>query len=158
MKPYSTLAALLFFFSAASFTGASYAQKKSESDEIKAVIENFHAAITARDVKKMEELWVRDHHAILLNPRDKDPWVGWDAIKPHWQETFDFWSEVKVTVRAVPQVHVKRDTAWSVSVAEVEGKSKAGQAQRFKVLETAVFEKRGNRWLVASHHASRQPE
>lgn len=148
----------LLFFAVALIAGESNAQKKSDSDEVKAAIESFHAAITARDVKQMENLWVRDHHAILLNPRDKDAWVGWDAIKPHWQETFDFWSDVKVTVRAIPQDHVKQNTAWSVSVAEVESKSKAGQAQRFKVLETAVFEKRGNRWLIASHHASRQPE
>jgi hypothetical protein len=40
----------------------------------------------------------------------------------------------------------------------VEGKNKSGQALSFTIIETQVYEKRGDRWLMVSHHASRVPE
>lgn len=158
MKTLRNVAVLLFTGVLLVAGAAVHAQKKSDADEVKAVIEAFHAAITARDIKKMETLWAHDNEAILINPRDKDVWVGWDAIKAHWQDTFNFWSEVTVTVRAIPRVHVKQNAAWSASVSEVAGKTKAGQSLGYKVLETAGFEKRGGKWLLVSHHASRMPE
>ena len=43
-------------------------------------------------------------------------------------------------------------------VVGVEGKNKSGQALSFTIIETQVYEKRGDRWLMVSHHASRVPE
>jgi ketosteroid isomerase-like protein len=43
-------------------------------------------------------------------------------------------------------------------VVGVEGKNKSGQALSFIIIETQVYEKRGDRWLMVSHHASRVPE
>jgi hypothetical protein len=40
----------------------------------------------------------------------------------------------------------------------VEGKDKRGQALSFTIIETQVYEKRGDRWLMVSHHASRVPD
>jgi hypothetical protein len=38
------------------------------------------------------------------------------------------------------------------------GRGKSGQAHSFTIIETQVYEKRGDRWLMVSHHASRVPE
>ena len=48
--------------------------------------------------------------------------------------------------------------ASTTGVVGVAGKNKSGQALRFTIIETQVYEKRGDRWLMVSHHASRVPE
>jgi ketosteroid isomerase-like protein len=57
-----------------------------------------------------------------------------------------------------PQIHINQGTAQSTGVVGVEGKNKNGQALRFTIIETQVYEKRSDRWLMVSHHASRVPE
>jgi ketosteroid isomerase-like protein len=57
-----------------------------------------------------------------------------------------------------PQIHINQGTASTTGVIGVEGKNKSGQALSFTIIETQVYEKRGDGWLMISHHASRVPE
>ena len=98
-------------------------------------------------------------YVVLINPRDKAPAVGWDAVKKDWQErVFEFWAELKLSPKRAPHIHIDQTTAWTTGVVGVEGKNKSGQALSFTITETQVYEKRGDRWLMVSHHASRVPE
>jgi ketosteroid isomerase-like protein len=130
--------------------------QQSETDKVKAALDAFHAALSARDIGKMDVVWAHDADAMLVNPRDKSISVGWDAIKKNWETTFDFWSELKVTRMGGP-IHVSGNAAWCMGVAEVVGKSKAGDAVNSSVFESDVFEKRGDRWLMVKHSAWRVP-
>ena len=42
--------------------------------------------------------------------------------------------------------------------ADVQGRTKEDKPLSFRVIQTDVFEKRGDRWLLVSHHASRIPD
>ena len=107
----------------------------------------------------MQAVWAQEPYAVLVNPRDKAPAVGWDAVKKDWQDgVFAFWSELKLTPKQPPQIHINQMMASVIGVTGVEGKNKGGQALNFTVIETQVYEKRGDRWLIISHHASRVPE
>ena len=106
---------------------------------------------------KMDAVWAHDADAMLINPRDKNISVGWDAIKKNWEATFNFWSELKVTRTAGP-IHISGNIAWATGIADVVGKSKAGAAVNAPTFESDVFEKRGDRWLLVSHSAWRVPQ
>ncbi len=111
------------------------------------------------DIGKMQGVWAQEPYVVLINPRDKAPAVGWDAVKKDWQErVFGFWAELKLSPKQAPHIHVDQTTAWTTGVVGVEGKNKSGQALSFTIIETQVYEKRGDRWLMVSHHASRVPE
>ena len=139
--------------------GIGYAQQRSDSDNVKATIDAFHAALSNLDIGKMQNVWAQEPYVILINPRDKTPAVGWDAVKADWQDkVFGFWTELKLSPKQAPQIHVNQGTAWVTGVVGVDGKNKSGQALSFTIMETQVYEKRGDRWLMVSHHASRVPE
>ena len=136
-----------------------YAQPRSDNDAVTATIDAFHAALANLDIAKMQAVWAQEPYAVLVNPRDKAPAVGWDAVKKDWQDgVFAFWSELKLTPKQPPQIHINQMMASVIGVTGVEGKNKGGQALNFTVIETQVYEKRGDRWLIISHHASPVPQ
>jgi len=139
--------------------GISYAQQRSDSDNVNAAVNAFHAALSNLDIGKMQDVWAQQPYVVLINPRDKAPAIGWDAVKKDWQDAvFGFWAELKLSPKQAPHVHVDQTTAWTTGVVGVEGKNKSGQALSFTIIETQVYEKHGDRWLMVSHHASRLPE
>ena len=139
--------------------GIGYAQQRSDSDNVKAAIDAFHAALSNLDIGRMQNVWAQEPYVVLINPRDKAPAIGWDAVKKDWQDgVIGFWAELKLSPKQAPHIHVDQTTAWTTGVVGVEGKNKSGQALSFTITETQVYEKRGDRWLMVSHHASRVPE
>jgi len=139
--------------------GIRYAEQRSESDNVNAAVDAFHAALSNLDIGKMQNVWAQQPYVVLINPRDKAPAIGWDAVKRDWQDgVFGFWAELKLSPKRAPHIHVDQTTAWTTGVVGVEGKNKSGQTLSFTITETQVYEKRGDRWLMVSHHASRVPE
>ncbi len=137
-------------------TGPAIAQQ-SDTDKVKAALDAFSAALSSRDLGKMEAVWAPDANAMLINPRDKSPTVGWDAIKKKWEGVFGAWSELKVT-RTGETIRVSGNIAWMTGTADVGGKMSDGTASSFATLWSDVFEKRGDKWLMVSHSAWRVPQ
>ena len=146
-------------FGLALLPGNAVAQQ-SDIDNVKAAIEGFHAALSALDIKKMDDVWAHDAYVMLINPRDKTgPSVGWDAVRKNWEATFAFWSELKVTQKDGPHIHINGNVAWADGTSAVAGKPKAGDpVTSAPTYESAVLEKRGDRWVFVSHSASRVPQ
>src|SRR6516225_4484845 len=139
--------------------GIGYAQQRSDSDNVNAAVNAFHAALSNLDIVKMQDVWAQEPYVVLINPRDKAPAVGWVAVKKDWQDgVFGFWAELKLSPKQPPQIHINQGTASTTGVTGVEGKNKSGQALSCTIIETQVYEKRGDRWLMISHHASRVPD
>src|SRR5262249_2393489 len=136
-----------------------HAQQRSDSENVQAAVDAFHAALANLDIGKMQNVWAQEPYGVLINPRDKAPAVGWDAVKKDWQDrVLGFWSELKLTPKQAPQIHINQGVASTTGMVGVEGKNKSGQALSFTIVETQVYEKRGDRWLMVSHHASQVPE
>src|SRR5262249_21081272 len=139
--------------------GIGYAQQRSDSDNVKAAIDAFHAALSNLDIGRMQNVWAQEPYVFLINPRDRAPAVGWDAVKKDWHDgVFGFWAELMLLPKQAPLIHINQGMASTTGVMGVEGKNKSGQALSFTIIETQVYEKRGDRWLIISHHASRVPE
>ncbi len=140
-------------------TGVGHAQQ-SEIEKVQAGIDGFHAAISSLDIKKMDDVWVHEPYAVVVNPRDTTVTVGWDAIRKNFDDTvFKFWAELKVAPTSAPQIHISGTTAWATGLAVAAGKPKSGAAPiSSPTFESAVLEKRGDRWLIASWSAWRVPQ
>src|SRR5580692_4168668 len=93
----TTLSVLLLALPAAA--GSAKAQQQSEADKVKATLDAFHVALSALDLRQMEELWAHDADVMYIGPRDKGITIGWDAVKRKWESVFNFWSELKVTTQ-----------------------------------------------------------
>src|SRR5262249_5365455 len=108
--------------------GIGYAQQRSDSDNVNVAVNAFHAALSNLDIGKMQTVWAQEPYVVLMNPRDKAPAVGWDAVKKDWQDgVFGFWAELKLTPKQAPQIHINQGMASTTGVVGVEGK-KIGRA------------------------------
>jgi ketosteroid isomerase-like protein len=132
--------------------------QQSDTDAVRATLANFFVVLSSRDISKMEPLWVRDANVVLINPPDKAPSIGWDAVKKNWEARYDSFSEWSVTPKEASNVQINQGTAATTTLVSVQGKNKAGAPQGFSALVTQVFVKRGDRWLLVSNHASRVPD
>jgi ketosteroid isomerase-like protein len=134
-----------------------YAQE-FEVNEVKAVINALHAAISALDMSKMEPLWAQNNYVMSKQPPDKSISIGRDAVNKDWEADFQPLSELNVTQAEGPHIHVNGNVAWQMGIAKAVGKLKTGAAVNALVAETDVFEKPGGKWLLVSHTASRLPQ
>jgi ketosteroid isomerase-like protein len=133
--------------------------QQSDADKIKTTIDDFHAALTALDIRKMDDVWAHDPYVTVVNPRDKTISIGWDAVRKAFQEgVFSFWTELKVTQRDAAVIHVNGATAWSNGTTIAAGKPKSGGDVNAPTFETGILEKRGDRWLIVSWSAWRIPQ
>jgi hypothetical protein len=57
--------------------GKSYA---SDADGVKATINEFHAALTALDLAKMDAIWVHDDRVMDKEPLAKGATLGWEGV------------------------------------------------------------------------------
>ena len=151
----TTLSVLLLALPAAA--GSAKAQQQSEADKVKSTLDAFHVALSALDLRQMEELWAHDADVMYIGPRDKGITIGWDAVKRKWEAVFNFWSELKVTTQDGPHIHINNGIAWADSIAGVGGRLKAGASFNGPTFESLVLEKRGDRWLIVSDSTSRVP-
>jgi ketosteroid isomerase-like protein len=127
-------------------------------DEVKAAVEAYHIALVSLDVTKMAPLWAHEDDVMLINPRDKEVVIGWDAVQKDWETTFAPEAELKVTQTSGPYIRVVGDTAWATGIVNSEIKLKSGQAITALTFQTDVFEKRNGKWLIVAHVASRVPQ
>jgi ketosteroid isomerase-like protein len=150
----STRRTLIGFALAFGLGTATATAQAADTDQIKATIGAFKDALSALDDTKMEALWAHDSDVTLINPRDKIVSVGWEAVSKDWKATFDHLSQLTVTQKDGPYIHISGNVAWASGVALETGKLKAGDAiPETQIFETNVFEKRGDRWLLVSHSA-----
>ena len=138
-------------------TAAGHAQQQSDADKVKDALEAFHAALSARDIHKMEEVWAHDPDVMYIGPRDRIITVGWDAVRSKWESVFNFWTELKVTTQDGPHLRVNAGTAWADVIANVAGKPKNSLPVNGPTFESFVLVKRGERWLLAADSTSRVP-
>ena len=131
-------------------SGKSYA---SDADDVKATINEFHAALTALDLAKMDAIWAHDDRVMDKEPFAKAATLGWEGTRKNFEGSFGAIAEVKVTQGEGPNIQVQGDTAWAMGVAATEGKLKTGQVFGGPVFEADVFKKQDGHWLYVSHAA-----
>jgi ketosteroid isomerase-like protein len=105
----------------------------------------------------MMALWAQGPATVLLNPRDKEAAIGSEAVKKNWQETMGAWKSLKVSAKGTTTIQVNGNTAYRFTPEQAAGKFKTGKEGTFVALATTTFEKRGNDWLITTHHASTMP-
>ena len=129
-------------------------QADADTEAVKAAVYGIYAALSARDMRKMETFWVHDGNVVVINVPNKVPSIGWDACKKNWEAVINSFSEVSAKLKHDPHVHFIHGAASAISAIEVHGTTKDGQPESLSVLATQIFVKHGERWLCIVHHAS----
>lgn len=66
------------------------AEAQDAKQSVQKAIESFATALSSLDVNKMMALWSQAPDIVLLNPRDKEPAIGTDAVKKAGEKRLAF--------------------------------------------------------------------
>lgn len=97
---------------------------------------------------------------VNIGPSSTEILVGYeDAVANYWPPVFDRCSEIDVKFTSTAQIHVDGNFASVIGTESAELHPKAGgEARKFDLFVTNLFEKDGGHWLLISHHAHMIPK
>jgi len=129
------------------------ARESADVERINVASQAFVAAIAARDIEAMDKVWAHEPHAVFIGPLSTNVVVGWPGVRKAWETRFGQFDRVTISV-AESHVRVNRDVAWAVGMEKLQLLRKDGKTIEFDAFVTNVFERRDDRWLMISHHAT----
>jgi ketosteroid isomerase-like protein len=129
------------------------AQQTSDVERVNAASQVFIAAIAARDIHAMDNVWAHEPYATFIGPLSTTVVVGWDGVRKAWEMRFGQFDRVTISLT---ESHVRTHgrVAWAVGIEKVQLLRKDGNVLSFDAFVTNVFEERNGRWLMVSHHAT----
>jgi len=122
-------------------------------DHVNAVSQAFIAAIMARDIDAMDEVWAHEPYATFIGPLSTTVVVGWEGVRKAWQMRFSQFDRVTISVTE-SHVHMNGKVAWATGMEKVQLLRKDGKTVDLDAFVTNVFEDRNGRWLMVSHQAT----
>ena len=135
----------------------SFAQPSSDAEAIKTANAGYYAALSVRDAGALDRLWHHDGPVFNIFAVNKAPMVGWDAVKSGYEDLFNRFPELSVSM-ADPSVNQNGETAVVVGVESQKAKLRNGDTVSALLPATNIFVKRDGRWLMVHHHSSRPPQ
>jgi ketosteroid isomerase-like protein len=157
MRRFSTLVVIgLLLLGAIRATQAQMA----DIEAIQSASQRFVAAIGARDIAAMDNVWAHESYTSFVGPLSTTVVVGWDGVRQAWQMRFGQFDRVTISMDN-PHVRINGEVAWAVGMEKVELLRRDGKTISFDAFVTNVFENKGGRWLLVAHQATpvfRPPE
>lgn len=151
MKPFSR--ALLPLLLVVSGTASARADDKAD---VLAANTQVEQAFSKLDVKAIEASWAQDGSVSVIHPSSKAPILGWEAVQKTYADHPVRYKDFSVAMNN-PQVTTNGNVAWVIGIEKVYAHRANGDVLDISALTTNIFEKRGDKWLLVHHHASRMP-
>jgi ketosteroid isomerase-like protein len=154
MKPRNAaLATLMLSLALAILASASTAWADAKS-EIKALEDQFVAAVKAKDVDAIMRNYVPDQSLFVFDVVPPRQYVGAAAYRKDWQEFLGlFPGPISVEISDLDIVS-DHNLAYGHSTQHVAGADKAGKQIDLTVRVTDVYRKIKGHWLVTHEHVS----
>lgn len=111
----------------------------------------FYDAFHHLDIKRMEEVWLREPYITCAHPG----WPllsGWGPIMASWERIFEHTFEMRILF-ADTRIRVSTDLAVVLGTENIESRHDEGISHGV-VFATNVFERRGSLWYLVHHHGS----
>jgi uncharacterized protein (TIGR02246 family) len=136
-------------------SGGAYNQVMDEAEEaVRAVNDAFYAALSALDLERMGEVWLKEEWVRCVHPRS-DLLHGWADIERSWAEYFARASWTRVVPTSI-EVWIRGRTAIVICAENIT--EKEGAEVRVSVaIGTNVYQETEAGWRMVHHHASQAP-
>jgi ketosteroid isomerase-like protein len=134
------------------------ADSGTDARDVLAANQSFYQALSAGSIEGLSAACAHDPDVTALHETSTKVAIGWQEVLDNWKAVpFELFAELSV-VMADPVIKVNGTIARVVGLEKVRGKMKDGQDFAFTALGTNIYEKRGDKWLVVHHHASKAAE
>ncbi len=127
----------------------------TDGDAIRSLVDKEVAAINARDVTALSEIWSKEKDALLFDVPPPGRFQGWNEIGPLWKGFFDKVSEVHLSVDAV---RATSDGTLGYATYDWTMTGRLGSyALDDRGEATAIYRKEGGQWRLVHAHFSPAP-
>ena len=129
----------------------------SDNDAVSTALRSYYAALSARDLAAMEQIWSRSPDDVNVAPPVRPvAHLGWAAVKRNYEEYWSSLDALQVSMEQ-PTIKVQDDVAWAFGTAQAARRFKNGPASSGLTFETSIFVRRGGRWLMIFHQTALMP-
>ena len=134
---------------------ASSAPKSSGGDaEFKALIKQYYEAWSSANTDKPAPLYAKDPDLVFYDVAPLK-YTGWEEYKQGVQKNLlDQISSGVLTPKDDLKVNRRGNIAWTTVTGHFSAKMKDGKAMEMETRHTAIWEKRGGKWLIVHEHVS----
>jgi ketosteroid isomerase-like protein len=127
----------------------------SIEQEIKSKIEQFFQAMNTQNLEMMQNLIPKSETTVHVGTDEGEIWKGWSVLNEATKEQFENLEYYKANIRNLTiNVAESGDAAWYFHLLDAEIKSGNNLTQWEGARFTGVFEKQGDRWVMAQTHVS----
>lgn len=122
--------------------------------EFRALIERYYAAWNTLTTEAPAVFYAKDADLVFYDILPLK-YAGWEEYKAGVQKNFfDQMSSGKLTPQEDLRVERRGRVAWTTLTFHLSAKMKNGSAMELDARHTAIWEKRGGKWLVVHEHVS----
>jgi ketosteroid isomerase-like protein len=128
----------------------------SDANKVIAANAAYYKALSARDMRAMQDIWTCAHDNILIAPPvNPVTHVGWDAIKRNWERYWALFDTFSVSMGS-PTVNVNGSVAWVHGTETSHRRTKKGESSHSSNYGTNIFVKDDGdgRWRMVFHQAA----
>ena len=151
MKRISVVTLLLFILT----TPTVFSQKKAQSGELefKALIDRYYAAWSSLNPDNAAPLYAKDADLVFY---DLAPlkYTGWAEYDKGVRNVLGGFATLKLTPNNDLKVTRHDNVAWTTVTFHLSAKEKSGGQMEADGRHTAIWEKRGVKWLIVHEHFS----
>jgi ketosteroid isomerase-like protein len=125
--------------------------EQSEIDQVKQVNDAYYAALSARSLPAMEQVWTLTNDDINVAPPTRPvAHIGWDAIKKNYQQFWSTLDELTVAMEQ-PTIRISGSVAWVTGIETAHRRTRGGEIGGGSNFGTSIFVKKDGRWRMVFH-------
>jgi len=126
----------------------------SDMEAVEAANRSYYAALSARDLRAMEQVWSRSSDDVNVAPPVRPvAHVGWAAVKKNYEAYWSTLEELTVSMED-PAITIEGTAAWVFGTEQARRRTRDGQASGGANFGTSIFVKRDGRWLMVFHQSA----
>jgi ketosteroid isomerase-like protein len=122
--------------------------------EFKELIREYYEAWSTANPDKPAPMYAKDADLVFYDVAPLK-YTGWDEYKVGVQKNlFDAMASGSLTPKDDLKITRRGNIAWTSVTAHFSAKMKDGKAMEADIRHTAIWEKRGGKWLIVHEHVS----
>jgi ketosteroid isomerase-like protein len=143
-------AAFLTYF----MTTVAFGQKTKSNDlEFKELIDRYSSAWSSLDPSNAAPLYAKDPDLVFYDIAPLK-YAGWAEYDQGVRKVLGGFETLKLTPNNDLKVTRRGNIAWTTVTHHLSAKLKGGNAMESDVRQTAIWERRGGKWLIVHEHFS----
>ena len=130
----------------------------SEAEKVRAANDAYYAALSARDIHAMAQVWTQSADDVNIAPPVRPAvHAGWTAVKKNYDGYWGSLDELTVSMRE-PAITINGSVAWVYGVEQSTRRTKNGETSGGPNFGTSIFVNQGGRWRMVFHQSALIPQ